>query len=112
MRPATTEGVEKPLPMPVTFHRSFGPSAGHSLSKPVSVETPVRSAPRQPGQSPGPALSWARAWEGVARKTSEKQSTITRLQRIAPLLKDEVVARRLYTGCNPAAAGASYGNTS
>src|SRR5947209_2626746 len=87
MRPAATEGVEKPSPIPVAFQSRFGPPAGHSLSRPVSDETPVRFAPRQAGQSPAAALSWARAGAAVPRRASARYSPINRFQGIASLLK-------------------------
>src|SRR5436190_4129256 len=42
---------EKPRPASGYFHKSFGPSLGHSVSKPFSVETPSRLGPRHCGQS-------------------------------------------------------------
>src|SRR5689334_3028847 len=48
-REPTTTGVEKPSPTSFTCHSSFGPPAGHCLSKPVSFDTPLRSGPRHCG---------------------------------------------------------------
>ncbi len=47
----TRAGPLKPMPSPLAFHSSFGPSLGHSFSRPVSRQMPSRLGPRQAGQS-------------------------------------------------------------
>src|SRR4029079_10950736 len=61
MRLPTTTGVEKPSPRSFTCHSSFGPPAGHCLSRPVSFETPLRSGPRHCGQSAAATLTTHKA---------------------------------------------------
>src|SRR6185295_6548535 len=51
MRPLLTAIPPIPLPSPVPFHASGGPSFGHSCSRPLSFETAVRSGPCHCGQS-------------------------------------------------------------
>src|SRR5437867_4984683 len=51
MRPRLTAMPPIPLPSPVAFHTSDGPSFGHSLRRPVSLGTALRSGPRHWGQS-------------------------------------------------------------
>ncbi len=50
--------LEYPPPSPVAFQSSFGPPAGHCLSRPVSAERPSRFGPRHWGQS---LTAWATA---------------------------------------------------
>src|SRR4030095_8857307 len=51
MRFPTTTGVEYPSPISFTCQRSFGPPAGHCLSRPLSRDIPSRCGPRHCGQS-------------------------------------------------------------
>src|SRR6266576_2716142 len=51
MRPRLTAMPPIPLPIPVAFHTSGGPSLGHSWRRPVSLETALRSGPCHCGQS-------------------------------------------------------------
>src|ERR1044072_9319888 len=53
--------------MSLTCHSSFGPAAGHCLSRPVSVDTPVRCGPRHWGQSED-ELRWAEVLTGTAER--------------------------------------------
>src|SRR4051794_28680753 len=56
MRPLLTAMPPIPLPMPIAFHTSGGPSFGHSLRSPVSFETALRSGPCHCGQSSARAV--------------------------------------------------------
>src|ERR1051325_9447711 len=69
------ENHEKPLPAPVAFQTSGGPSAGHCLSSPVSFETPSRFGPRHCGQF---ALDWASAcWTNSNKATVASANILT-----------------------------------
>ena len=53
--------------MSLTCQSSFGPAAGHCLSRPVSDDTPLRCGPRHWGQSED-ELRWAEVLTGTAER--------------------------------------------